>query len=123
MLTRRVLRYLLAGATNTVFSYAVYLLLLRVLGYRQAYVLAFVAGIALSYGLMRYTVFRQPGRQHAVVWVVLSHVGQLGLGALLVEGWVHLLGGSPALAPLFAVAICVPLMFVVQRWIFVRRPV
>ena len=114
------IRYLLAGAANTVFSYAVYLVLLRALSYQAAYLLAFISGIALSFLLMRYVVFQQPGRRHSVGWVTLSHLGQLGLGLLLVEGWVRLLRGSPAWAPLFALLICVPLMFVVQRWIFVR---
>lgn len=118
MLKRHALRYLAAGAVNTVFSYAVYLVLLRVTGYRLAYVLAFAAGIALSWLLMRYAVFRQPGRRFSGGWVALSHLGQLGLGLLLVELWVRALGGAVAWAPLFAIAICVPLMFLVQRWIF-----
>lgn len=118
MLTHQALRYLLAGAVNTAFSYLVYLLLLRALGYRWAYLLAFLAGIALSWALMRYAVFRQAGRRFSGAWVSLSHVGQLALGLLLVEWWVRGLGGGAAWAPLFAVAICVPLMFLVQRWIF-----
>ena len=57
MIAREVLRYLLAGGVNTVVSYGLYLALLRVLDYRTAYVLAFVAGIALSFVLLRHMVF------------------------------------------------------------------
>ena len=120
MLTRQALRYLLAGGVNTAFSYAVYLALLTVMAYQLAYLLAFLSGIAVSYLLMRYTVFRQAGRRFSMGWVALSHLGQLGLGLLLVEAWVRGVGGPAAWAPLFAVAVCVPLMFLVQRWIFAR---
>lgn len=111
-------RYLLAGVINTGATYLLYLALLQVSSYRMAYVISFVAGMALSYLLMRFTVFRLPGRRFSPVWVGGSHLAQLGLGLAIVEIWVKLLNGPPALAALVAVALCVPLMYVVQRWIF-----
>ncbi len=111
-------RYLLAGGVNTAFSYLLYLALLQVTSYRVAYLLSFVAGITLSYLLMRFAVFRAPGRRFSQVWVVASHLMQLALGMVIVEIWVKVLQGPPALAALAAVLVCVPLMFVVQRWIF-----
>jgi len=114
-------RYLLAGAANTAFGYVLYLALLQVTSYRVAYVVSFVAGIALSYLLMRFAVFRAPGRRFSQVWVAASHLMQLALGMVIVEVWVKMLQGPPALAALAAVAVCVPLMFMVQRWIFSSR--
>ncbi|MBY4594770.1 GtrA family protein [Ottowia caeni] len=111
-------RYLLAGATNTVASYLLYLALLQVSGYRVAYVASFVAGIALSYVLMRFAVFQSPGRRFSSLWVAASHLMQLALGLAVVELWVMWLQGPTELAALAAVAVCVPLMFLVQRWIF-----
>lgn len=111
-------RYLIAGAVNTGVSYLLYLALLQVAGYRAAYVISFVAGIALSYLLMRFAVFRVPGRRFSQAWVAASHLMQLILGLAIVEIWVKVLNGPPALAALAAVAVCVPLMFMVQRWIF-----
>ena len=111
-------RYLIAGALNTGASYLLYLALLQVTGYRAAYVISFVAGIAFSYVLMRFAVFRAPGRRFSPIWVAASHLVQLILGLAVVEIWVKVLNGPPALAALAAVAVCVPLMFMVQRWIF-----
>ena len=111
-------RYLLAGATNTAFGYLLYLALLQVASYRVAYAVSFAAGMALSYLLMRFAVFRAPGRRFSQIWVAASHLIQLALGMVIVEIWIKVLHGSPALAALAAVAVCVPLMFVVQRWIF-----
>lgn len=111
-------RYLIAGATNTGIGYLLYLALLQITSYRVAYVASFVAGIGLSYLLMRFAVFRSPGRRFSPIWVAASHLLQLALGMAVVEIWVKVLNGPPALAALAAVAVCVPLMFLVQRWIF-----
>lgn len=111
-------RYLLAGATNTVASYLLYLALLEIMGYRGAYVVSFVSGIALSYVLMRFAVFQSVGRRFSSLLVAASHLIQLVLGLAVVELWVRWLEAPAELAALAAVAVCVPLMFMMQRWIF-----
>ena len=40
------------------------------------------------------------------------------LGLLVVQAWVAWLQAPAWLAPLAAVVVCVPLMFILQRWIF-----
>lgn len=117
----RVLRFLLSGGFNTAASYGVYLLLLQGLGHRWAYVASFVFGMVLSFVLLRWLVFQNAGRQHAWVWVALTNLGQMLLGLGVVEVWVRVLNGPPALAALAAVALGVPLSYVAHRWVF-RRP-
>ena len=114
-------RYIAAGAVNTALTYLLYLLLLPQLGYRVAYVLAFMAGMAISYVLLRFAVFRVPGRRFSVVWVAASHVVQLGVGLLAAEIWVRALHGPPALAALAAVAVSLPITYLMQRWVFSRK--
>ncbi len=111
-------RYLLAGGFNTIATYILYLGLLRLMGYRLAYVVTYVAGIALSFLLLRHAVFSRPGRNMSFVYVAGSHVLQFGLGWLIVEIWVAWMGGPTWAAPLVAVMMCVPLLFCIHRWIF-----
>ena len=111
-------RYLLAGAANTLASYLVYLALLQFASYRVAYVVSFVAGMAGSFLLLRFAVFRVRGKRHSWAYVVASHMLQLVLGLVVVEAWVAWLQAPKALAALAAVAVCVPVMFVVHRWVF-----
>lgn len=118
MIGREIRRYLLAGGVNTVLTYGLYLALLRVLDYRWAYLLAFVAGIGLSFLLLRHLVFSRPGKRFSLAYVAASHGLQLGLGLLVVEAWVAWLHGPAWAAPLAAVAVSLPVMFAVQRWIF-----
>ena len=118
MIAREAGRYLLAGGANTLVTYALYLALLRMLNYRWAYVLAFIAGIGLSFLLLRYLVFARPGKRFSLAYVAASHGLQLVLGLTIVELWVGWLRSPAWLAPLAAAAVCVPVMFVLQRWIF-----
>ena len=111
-------RYLIAGGVNTIVTYIVYLLLLTPVGYRIAYFLAFILGIGLSFLLLRRWVFSRPGKPFALLYVGLSHVAQLVLGWLVIEFWVVWMQQSQRLAPLVAVGVSVPLMFLIQRWIF-----
>jgi len=115
---REALRYLAAGGANTAVTWALYLALLQVLDYRLAYGLAFVAGIGLSFLLLRHLVFARPGKRHSLAWLAASQVLQLGLGLVVVQAWVAWLHAPVWLAPLAAIAVCVPLMFFIQRWIF-----
>ena len=111
-------RYLLSGAFNTLLSYLLYLALLPAIGYRASYVVSFLVGVALSFLLLRFAVFRVRGRRLSALYVAASHVIQLMLGLVVVELWVSVLRAPPALAALAAVAVCVPLMFLAQRWVF-----
>jgi putative flippase GtrA len=115
---REGVRYLAAGALNTLLSWLLYLGLLRLLDFRLAYVLAFLAGVLVSYGLLRHVVFARPGRDHALLRVAASHLLQLGLGLAVVQLWVVWLHGPAWLAPLAATAACLPLIFLLQRRIF-----
>ncbi|MCL1961524.1 MAG: GtrA family protein [Desulfovibrionaceae bacterium] len=112
------LRYLAAGGVNTLLTYLLYLGLLRLLDYRLAYVLAFVAGVLLSYGLLRHLVFARAGRRHALLRVAASHLLQLALGLVIVQLWVGWWRQPAWLAPVVAAAVCVPLIFFLQRRIF-----
>ena len=118
MIAREALRYMVAGATNTLLTYVLYLTLLQVMHYRWAYLLAFLAGIGLSFLLLRHVVFARPGKRFSLAYVAASHGLQLVLGLAVVEAWVTWVRGPAWAAPLVAAAICVPVMFALQRWIF-----
>ncbi|ARU06309.1 hypothetical protein CCO03_17960 [Comamonas serinivorans] len=114
----RSVRFVLTGGLNTGLTYGLYLVLLAPLGYRWAYGLAFVAGIALSYAMLRWLVFRAPGRRHAWALVAATQLGQFVVGLAVVELWVAVLGWPSSLAALASVAVCVPLTYAVHRWVF-----
>jgi putative flippase GtrA len=112
------LRFLASGGINTLATWALYVALLQVLPYRWSYTIAYLAGIALAYLLYRYFVFRQMGRRFAPVWVGVVYLFQYLLGLLLVHVWVRILLQPQLWAPIFAVAVSLPLTYALNRWVF-----
>ncbi len=115
-------RFLASGAFNTLASYGVYLVLLQIWPYWISYTIAFASGIVLAYLLNRYFVFRASGGRYGPVLVLLIYIGQFVLGLVLVSAWVQWIGGPVALAPLFSVALSLPLTFILNRKVFRQGP-
>lgn len=113
-------RFLASGAFNTAVTYGVYLMLLQILPYFASYSIAFALGVALAYALNRYVVFKASGGRYGPLLVLLIYLGQFVLGLGLVVIWVQWLAGAAALAPLFSIAISLPLTFSLNRMVFQR---
>lgn len=115
------IRFLASGAFNTGASYALYLGLLQALPYRLSYTLAFASGIVLAYVLNRYFVFRTSGGKYGPILVLLIYLGQFILGLGLVSIWVQLINGPATMAPLFSIALSLPITFLLNRKVFHHR--
>ena len=115
------LRFLASGAANTLASYALYLLLLRFIPYQWAYSLAYAAGVALAYVLYRYYVFKASGGKLGPMLVVMIYCLQYCLGLGLVSIWGQWLGLPVVFAPVFAIALSMPVTYVLNRSVFRHR--
>lgn len=114
----RFARFVVSGALNSVLTYGLYLLLLRTLAYQWSYSLAYVAGIALAYGLQRFFVFQRPGRAMAPLLVAMVYGLQYLLGLAVVWLWSSVWGLPQTLAPLAAMALAVPVGYVLNARVF-----
>lgn len=115
--TFELLRFLLAGGANTLFTLGVYWLLLPLMSYPVAYTASYAAGIVSGFALNTYLVFRARWSWirllafpsvHAINYVV-------GMGVVWVA--VALLGFAEWAAPLLAAILLVPLNFTLTRWL------
>ncbi|MEO7390780.1 MAG: GtrA family protein, partial [Ramlibacter sp.] len=111
-------RFISSGAFNTLVTYLLYLALLKRLPYQASYTIAYATGIALAYALNRYLVFRQPGGRAGPLLVTLIYVGQYFLNLAIVSAAVHWFMAPAALAPLFAIAMTVPLTYLLNQRVF-----
>ncbi len=111
-------RFVIAGAVNTGVTYVIYLILLLLMPYFWAYSVAYVAGIAIGYGLNSWWVFRTaPGMRTVAVYPLtyaLNYLIGVGLLWLLVE----IIEISEELAPLIVVGISVPAMYFLTKAAF-----
>jgi len=111
-------RFLVTGLFNTAITYALYLLFLQFMPYQLAYSIVFVLGILISYVLNAGFVFRTRMTLATLARFPLVYGAQYALGMGLVMGLVEVVGLATWLAPLCAIAVTVPLTFVLSRYIF-----
>ncbi len=112
-------RFLIVGATNTGFSYLLFLLLYAVMPYLAAYSLAYCAGIVLSYFLNVHFVFRTQRSVSSFLRFPLVYLLQYGLGALVL--WLLVRAGvDPRLAMAGVIAVTIPVTFLASRFVLKR---
>jgi putative flippase GtrA len=110
-------RFIVAGILNTGITYALYLILLTWQGYEFAYSLSYAAGIVISYLANAIYVFRKPLKASSAMAFPLVYVVQFLIGFLLVKILVEWLTVPAEIAPLIAIAVTLPVTFVLSRWI------
>lgn len=115
-------RFLLSGGFNTAVTYLLYILLLFILPYKISYTIAFVTGIALAYILNCWFVFRTTVNQHTLLWFPIIYLIQYLIGIAMVALWVDILNWTPLIAPIAAISVTVPLMFILTQWLFTNIP-
>jgi len=113
-------RFLLAGATNTLLSYLLYLFLLEFFVYLLAYSIAYCIGIALSYFLNVYFVFKQRASLTSFVKFPIVYVIQYGLGAVILWLLVDRAGMAPEIAMLGVIVVTIPVTFLASRFVLTR---
>ena len=117
------LRFLLSGGLNTLATYAVYLALLPIAGYKLAYTIAYVLGIVLAFVINRFFVFQSYRGWRSVVLFPLVYLAQYLVSLGVIWLWVERLQLPQELAPLVAIVITIPMTFALSRLIFGRaRP-
>src|SRR5690606_26597 len=113
-------KFLLAGGTNTVISYGVYLLLNVILPYAWAYSLAYVLGIGVSYILQAKWVFHVELSWKNFMAFPLVYLVQWLLGLVILAFLVEWFSLSENIAPLLVIIATLPVTFIMSRCI-VRR--
>ena len=117
------IRFLLAGASTTLASYALYLLLLATaMRADAAYAISYVAGYVWSYLVNSRWVFRAPMGWRSFLRYPLVYLAQAAAAFLLFKFLVDFAGIPAAWAPLVIVALTVPLTYVISRAVIRRKP-
>ena len=112
------LRFLIGGASNTVITYIIYLILLQFISYKLSYSITYILGIALGYLINAIWVFqRKPSKKTALIYPFI-YIFQYLLGIGLLIALVERLSIDQRLAPVIVILITLPLMFLMTRVLF-----
>ena len=114
-------RYVIAGAVNTAVTYVLLLALMRVIEYRLAYSIAYVAGIAIGCWLQCRLVFRVPLDWRNAIRFPVVYAVQYLIGLLLLWMLVAFAGMRPEWAALVVIIVNVPVGFLALRFLLQTR--
>jgi putative flippase GtrA len=114
---KQVLLWALGGGVNTLLTYGLYLAFNLIMAYPIAYSASYVIGIVLSFFYNSLVVFHSPlsFKKFALFPVVYLVQYLLSLGLLTV--FVQLFMVSETLAPIFVLAISLPVTYLLSRLI------
>jgi putative flippase GtrA len=110
------LRFLVAGAVNTVLSVAVYQAALFVTSPALAYGVAYVVGILFAYVAYARHVFDAPLSTKRFMLFALFYVASGCVGALVNSGLIEFFGLHARLAIFVTIAIMLPVNYFGSKW-------
>lgn len=116
-MSKEFVRFLLVGATNTLFSYLLFLSLLTFMSYLPAYSIAYCAGIVCSYLLNIQFVFKNRVSLVSFLKYPAVYVIQYALGAIMFLLLVDKADFSPAIVMLVIIFVSIPITFFVSRFV------
>ena len=110
--------FLLSGALNTVITILVYEGLILVLHYAWAYAISFLTGFIYSTAVNGKYVFRTGISLGKAAAYFLVFLANMLVGLWVMRVLIGSFGVNQALAPFLAIAITLPLNFLLSRYVF-----
>jgi putative flippase GtrA len=121
LLNLDIARFLMSGGFNTALTYGMYLGLLTFLPYQLSYTVSYLTGIVLAYVLNRFFVFKSHNGVRSALMMPVIYLMQYLLSLVVLWLWVEKLQLDSRLAPLAAIALTLPVTFVLSRLAFKKR--
>ena len=120
LLEYRIVRFCIVGCAATLTHYAIYLILIKLgMAVWLAFSIGYLSGFLLNYILSSTFTFGKKASLGNGIGFVMSNVVNYFLQLLVLKGFIHL-GMSEALAPVPMYCICVPINYLMVRFVFSR---
>ena len=111
-----VLRFLIAGAVNTLLSIAVYQAALLVTGHVAAYIIAYATGVLFAYFAYARHVFDAALSKRRFVVFALFYIASGGVGTLVNAMLIEQLALHARIAIFVTVSLMLPLNYFGSKW-------
>jgi putative flippase GtrA len=91
---------------------------MQLLDYKTAYSAAYLAGVAIAFVVSRTFVFRTHNGWRSLALFPLVYIAQYGVSLAVVWAWVEVVRLPKVVAPLAAIAVTVPLTYLLSKVVF-----
>lgn len=122
MIVGQGLRFLVVGGTNTLITYVLYCLLVFLVPTQLAWTLVYLVGIVMGYVGHSRLVFSSGLRPRRAVGYALLQILMYVLSSVLIAIGMQKLFLGPRVAAAFAIAVTVPISFLLARRILRTDP-
>lgn len=114
-----ILKFIIVGGINTLNSYVVYLLLLKLLHieYMISHITGFIVAFVISYYLNCYFVYRVKPTWRKFISFPITQIVNVSLQTVLLYVFVSWLNLPAEIAPFAGLIITIPITFVLSKWI------
>lgn len=118
-LKKQLLGFAITGTLSTLFMFIIYVCLNKIISYQYSYLIAYSLSVIALYFMNIVFVFGKNISLNTFVKFPFIYLLQYVLGAVSLEGLVHL-GVSVTYAPVFIVVILLPITFILNRLVFMN---
>ena len=113
----KLIKFILGGISNTIFSYLTYCLFLIFFNYKLSYFLCFLASIIYTYQINTKLVFRIKSKLKIRYLYFVIYFIQIILGLFLLDIWVNKFLFSKFLAPILNIIFITPVFFLLSYFL------
>ena len=113
----KLIKYILAGLSNTIFSYLIYLILLYFFNYLISYIISIFLSSIYIYKLNTKFVFNIKSKSKFKYLFYLIYLIQILSSIILLRYWINVLYISKFFAPLVNIIIISPIAFLISSYL------
>ena len=110
----KLIKYIVGGLSNTIFSYLFYCLLVLFVNYKIAYFISTVASIIYTYKINTKLVFEIKSNSKARYLFFLIYIFQIIVGIFLIDLWINNFLVSKFIAPILNIIFISPISFLLS---------
>lgn len=111
-----VIRFIITGVISTITTYVVYWLLLPVLNHSVAFFIGYAVALVVNYILTTSFTFKVKATKKNGLGFIVSNIINFTLSEAFLNLFIYL-GMSKQLAPIPMYAICIPINFLIVRYV------
>ena len=112
---KKLIKYILAGFSNTFFSYLIYCIFVFLLNYKISYLISVIASIIYTYQVNTNLVFKVKRNSRVRYLFFIVYLIQIIVGIFLIDLWINKFHFSKFLAPILNIIFISPVVFLLSN--------